>query len=152
VYRTTPPATFTATFTATVRQYVESFCLLIGWYDHRSKYLTLSALLSWTALGVLYGMLYERWDVLYALRFAIATMSASGLPVPPCEEKAGYRGCQLGYWRAVFVGVYVLVGVPLFAFTLGQVRAVWWGGGGCWIQKPEVLGKFGLNSLAFRWL
>ena len=124
---TTTPTAATPTYTtptptATIHLYLEYLLIRMGWYDHRTKYLTLLALCFWTALGILYGTLYERWDVLYALRFAIATMAASGLPVPPCEVTAGYVGCQLGYRRAVFVGVYVLIGVPLFAFTLGQVR------------------------------
>ena len=106
---------------ATIRLWLDWVLHVIGWHDHRTKYLTLVALFGWTAIGILYGVLYEKWDLLYAFRFSIATMSASGLPVPTCVEKEGYSGCQLGNRRAMFVGVYVLIGVPLFAFTLGQV-------------------------------
>lgn len=116
--------------TATLRQWPEWLLNVIGWHDHRTKYLTLVALCGWTAFGVIYGVVYERWDLLYAFRFSIATMSASGLPVPTCVEKEGYTGCQLGNRRAVFVGVYVLIGVPLFAFTLGQVGVAGSEGGG----------------------
>jgi hypothetical protein len=47
-------------------------------------------------------------------------MAASGVPPPICLPKEGYDDCQLGDIRGVFVGTYVIIGVPLFAFTLGQ--------------------------------
>jgi hypothetical protein len=41
-----------------------------------------------------------------------------------CEEAEGYPDCQLGTSRALFTGTYILVGVPLFAFCLGQFSMV----------------------------
>ena len=55
---------------------------------------------------------------------AVATVAAAGLPVPVCEEAEGYPDCQLGTSRALFTGTYILVGVPLFAFCLGQFSMV----------------------------
>ena len=96
----------------------------LGWEEHKDKYRTLFATMLWLIVGVFYGVFYEGWGVMYALRFAIGTLSASGSPAPVCTTptSVGLEGaspCQLGVARGLFVGTYILIGVPLWAFTLG---------------------------------
>ena len=103
--------------------YTKRMLLWLGWEEHKGKYRTLFATTLWLLFGIFYGVLYEGWGLLYALRFVIGTLSASGSPVPVCMVPSYAlpdSPCQLGVGRGIFVGTYILVGVPLWAFTLGQ--------------------------------
>ena len=103
--------------------YIKRALIWFGWEEHKGKYRTLFATTLWLIIGVSYGVIYEGWGVTYALRFAIGTLSASGSPTPVCTTPTSAlpdSPCQLGVARGLFVGTYILIGVPLWAFTLGQ--------------------------------
>ena len=51
---------------------------------------------------------------------SLASMVGSGTAEPICEGPDPVN-CDLGLFRGVFNAVYLLVGVPLFSYTLGQV-------------------------------
>ena len=97
---------------------------LIGWDDHQTKYKTIALALSWAAVGTTYGLLYEKWDIRIALLYSIGGMAAAGQLPPPCipsdSSDVSDSLCQLGQFRGYFTAMYLMVGVPLFAYTLGQ--------------------------------
>jgi hypothetical protein len=76
----------------------------------------------WIFLGTLYGVYVEEWSFLHAIYFAVGAMSAAGVPSPPCvngDDLYPDASCQLGTLRGFALGIYLIVGVPLFAFTVG---------------------------------
>lgn len=99
--------------------YYLKFIHIIGWDDHKSKYLTVFAAINWMLLGVLYAVHYEELDVGESFYFAIAAMSASGSHPPKCI--GGPFDCVIDDNRALLVGTYIIIGCPLFAYTMGQV-------------------------------
>jgi len=92
--------------------------------NFQSSYLTATCSVIWVILGTLFGVLYEKWTVAESLYFAVGAMSAAGIPVPSClngDDEFPLATCQLGPFRGCALGVYLIVGVPLFAFTIGHV-------------------------------
>jgi hypothetical protein len=53
----------------------------IGWDNHKSKYLTVMAAVSWCVVGLCYGLYFEKWPLSTSLYFAVGTMSAAGMYV-----------------------------------------------------------------------
>ncbi len=99
--------------------YYNNFLYEIGWEVHKRKYLTLFLCLFWIAIGVLYGIYMEGMEWHGAVYFAVGMMSCSGLPAPLCEGASPYN-CHIRSDLAIFMIVYIIVGVPLYTFTLGQ--------------------------------
>ena len=50
----------------------------------------------WYSIGVTYGIMYEKFPLPLAFRFALGAMAASGVPPPVCMHVDGYYDCQLG--------------------------------------------------------
>lgn len=121
----------------TVGYYWYSFKVLVGWYKNRNRVKIICAALFWTGLGVVYGMAIEKWDFVVALYFAVSALSTGGLQTPTCIGDDAYT-CNLGNLRAIYcgrtraarhfhavlmlfhTGMYILVGVPLYACAMGQ--------------------------------
>ena len=59
-------------------------------------YYTVLAALMWYSIGVTYGIMYEKFPLPLAFRFALGAMAASGVPPPVCMHVDGYYDCQLG--------------------------------------------------------
>lgn len=91
----------------------------LRWNENRLKYLTILACLCWTLFGIMYGVIYERIDFSSAIYLAVGVISCAGIPAPLCEGDT--TSCELGIIRAWFYTIYIMVGVPLFTFTLGQL-------------------------------
>ena len=66
----------------------------------------------WVAVGVLYGMHFEQWSVIRSLYFSCTALSTGGL------EGANADGL-------LFVGFYVLVGVPTFSACACRFSTAW---------------------------
>ena len=66
----------------------------------------------WVGVGVIYGMLVEKWSFCTAFYFAVTSMSTGGLQGPTAGE---------GGRNMLFVGVYCLVGVPMFGAFVGSL-------------------------------
>lgn len=81
-----------------------------------SRVLLVTSLSVWIALGAAYGAVFEGWSLPTSLFFATTTLGIGGLQ-SPVTDSAGV----LPELHAVLVGVYVLVGVPLFASVVGDV-------------------------------
>jgi hypothetical protein len=121
-----------------------SFKVLVGWYKNRNRVKIICAALLWTGLGVVYGMAIEEWDFVVALYFAVSALSTGGLQTPTCIGENVFE-CNLGNLRAIYcggccqlthsyltltllfllihhlhTGMYILVGVPLYACAMGQ--------------------------------
>lgn len=99
--------------------YINNTLVFIGWNNHHRKYLTFIAMFVWIFIGVYYGMAFERYDMLYSVYFSIAAISGSGAAPPACIGDDD-SNCSLGSYRAMFMIIYLTVGVPLFTLTLGQ--------------------------------
>jgi hypothetical protein len=95
------------------------FLNYINWFPNHSKYLAILLLSSWTAVGVAFGVFYEGWTFAYSLKWTLAAVSASAIFPPTCPPTSGGT-CDLGTVRSLLVGTYIIVGVPIFAFTMGQ--------------------------------
>ena len=81
----------------------------------------------WIFLGAFYGIFVEQWSYLHSFYFAIGAMSAAGVPNPPCEngdDQYPSATCSLGTVRGFALGFYLIVGVPLFAFTVGLMSGL----------------------------
>lgn len=92
--------------------------------NFQSSYITAVCSVIWVILGTLFGVFYEKWTVAESLYFAVGAMSAAGIPNPSCsngDDEFPLATCQLGPFRGCALGVYLIVGVPLFAFTIGHV-------------------------------
>lgn len=95
------------------------FFKAIGWSTYKSKYLSICVACSWLFIGFLYGRLFEEWTVYQSFFFALSAMSASGSFPPVCEEGDGVT-CRFGVVRCLLLGTYLIIGVPIFAYTMGQ--------------------------------
>jgi hypothetical protein len=74
------------------------------------------AFCGWVCMGVLWGMLKQRWDVVTSMHFAISALATGGLTAPPVNRHTGILPAD----DAIFVGAYCLFGIPLFALTLSK--------------------------------
>jgi hypothetical protein len=80
-------------------------------------------LVFWIGLGVIYGMFVESWGFILALYFAVSTLSSAGLQTPTCIGDDLHE-CRIPDLNAMYVGVYIMVGVPLYFITLGLFSRV----------------------------
>jgi hypothetical protein len=64
-------------------------------------------------------MAYEGWDFILALNFAVSALSTAGLVTPTCNGVDASH-CSLTDSRAAYLGIYLMIGVPLYTVTLGQ--------------------------------
>lgn len=91
----------------------------VGWEDHWFKYAMAIAVLCWIGVGIFYGVFFEELSYRSAFYFALNAVSQASLRGPACiGEKTD---CDIDALRAVLVSLYLVVGVPLFAFTVGQL-------------------------------
>eukprot|EP01033_Poteriospumella_lacustris_P001094 gene1094-797_t len=58
-----------------------------------------------------------------SILFAIAAVSTAGSIPPPCIGEDAIH-CSVGTFRALFVGTYIVIGVPIFAYTVGQFAEI----------------------------
>jgi hypothetical protein len=97
-----------------VLYYWDRLKIAIGWFSNRGFVRTAMLFTFWIALGIIYGMCYEKWDFVTALYFAITTCSSGGFIDPPCNnpEFTNTKYCDFSVGRATLVGIYVLFGAP----------------------------------------
>ena len=82
---------------------------------HRQKLSVLAANFVWLGVGVVYAIAKERWSPTRAIYFAVSSLSTAGLQGIPLASKD---------WQYAFVGVWCLVGVPLFAAGVGELAGL----------------------------
>ena len=73
----------------------------------------------WIALGAAWAYVVEGWDAVTSLYFAVGGLATGGLQAP----SLGADG-TLPRSSAVFVALYCLSGIPIFAMALGQFASV----------------------------
>lgn len=103
--------------------YLAHFLAIFNWSGNRSKYLAVVCAFGWLLVGVLYGLFYEGWSFSHSLLFSLAAMSTAGNISPICEGNIDGH-CALGTPRALFIGTYLIIGVPIFAFTVAQFAEI----------------------------
>lgn len=98
------------------------FKLGIGWYSNRSRVILTIIFTIWMSLGTAYGMVFEDWSFITALYWAITTCSTGGLQSAPCinEDNNGGTTCDMGTLRGSLMGVFMMIGVPIYACTMAQ--------------------------------
>lgn len=80
------------------------------WFDgHRSEIKAVSILVAWVIVGTIVYALLEDVHWIKGLYFAVAACSTAGLAGPSSSNAASI----------LFVGLYTLFGVPIYAYTLG---------------------------------
>ena len=70
---------------------------------------------SWLIMGVVWGMLNQKWDIVTSTHFAVSALATGGLTAPPATDE-GILPADV----AIFVGLYALLGIPLFYLALGH--------------------------------
>jgi hypothetical protein len=100
-----------------------SFKILIGWYTNRMRVKIVLAAVVWVFVGVAYGLLFENWSFIQSVYFATSALSTAGLQTPSCNGGDEYN-CSLGKIRGSYLGIYILIGVPLYACAVGQFAGV----------------------------
>jgi Ca2+-binding EF-hand superfamily protein len=73
----------------------------------------------WVSIGILWGMLDQHWDPITATHFAVSALATGGLTAPDVNPDG-----ILPAGPAIFCGVFCLLGIPLFALTLGHYARV----------------------------
>mmetsp|Transcript_14833 Transcript_14833/g.22324 ORF Transcript_14833/g.22324 Transcript_14833/m.22324 type:complete len:380 (+) Transcript_14833:68-1207(+) len=104
--------------------YWSRFLDVIGWDDHKFKYFTVAGTGVWLLVGIAFSRIYEGQSYFQAVYFAVGAMSCSGYPAPECSSPGNPSNCTIDFLRAVFVSVYIMVGVPLFSLSMGQFSGI----------------------------
>lgn len=73
----------------------------------------------WMILGISWGMIRQKWDIITAIHFAVSALATGGLTAPQVNAQG-----VLSPEPAIFCGMYCLLGIPLFALTLGHFARV----------------------------
>ena len=74
----------------------------------------------WVSMGIVWGMIHKQWDFITATHFAISALATGGLTAPQVDQVTGILDAQ----PAIFCGIFCLLGIPLFALTLGHFAKV----------------------------
>jgi len=90
--------------------------ILFMWGSNHRIYIVF---IVWVLLGIIWGIVDQKWDVVTATHFAISALATGGLTAPPVNEQG-----ILPARPAIFCGIYCLFGIPLFALTLGHFARV----------------------------
>jgi hypothetical protein len=101
-----------------VQKYVHLALWRIGWFQHTDKYRSILASLVWMLLGVAYGLIYEHWPIGESFFFSVSSMAGAGLVAPTCLP--GSSDCHLDPIRALCLGTFVIGGIPMFTYTMGN--------------------------------
>ena len=97
----------------------------IGWEYHKHKIYVFIGLVCWIILGIWYCMHYVGYSGPSALYFIFSTLSQMGLATPPCDDKeVDPTMCVYDPYMAIFLSIYVIIGVPLFAYAVGMVAGI----------------------------
>lgn len=95
----------------------------VGWYHNRPRTITVAAFIVWMGLGTIYGIYVEHWSFITSLYWAITTSSTGGLQTAPCESGSDTT-CDMGNMRGTVMGVFMMVGVPLYAATISHFARI----------------------------
>ena len=96
------------------------------WHESCGKHLTftrkaLLAMVLWVGVGVVFGMVDQKWGFVRSLYFSEAAMSTAGLQAPAIRGDGTGLGDD---FSAYFVAVFCLLGVPLFGVAMGLVANI----------------------------
>lgn len=69
----------------------------------------------WLIMGIAWGMTNQKWDPITATHFAVSALATGGLTAPPVNAEG-----VLPNDVAIFVGLYCLLGIPLFYLAMGH--------------------------------
>lgn len=69
----------------------------------------------WILVGIVWGKLDQKWDLITATHFSISALATGGLTAPQVNKEG-----ILPAKPSIFCGVFCLLGIPLFALALGH--------------------------------
>lgn len=78
-----------------------------------------AACFAWVSMGIIWGKVRMKWDIITATHFAISALATGGLTGPPVDKNG-----ILPLEPALFCGIFCLIGIPLFALTLAHFARV----------------------------
>lgn len=111
------------TLTSVFRHYYLQLKIMAGWYSNRRRAKMVFILLGWISVGCVYCMLQEEWSFITSLYWSVTSLSTGGLQSPVClnagNDNNG-KDCDIGAFRASIMGMYFLIGVPIYFMTMGQ--------------------------------
>lgn len=97
----------------------------IGWEYHKHKIFVFLSLFCWVWIGIWFCMDYLNKSMPSALYFVFSTLSQMGLATPPCYgEDVDKTMCEYDTFTGIFLSFYIIIGVPLFAYAVGQVAGI----------------------------
>ena len=73
----------------------------------------------WISMGITWGMIDQKWDIITSTHFAISALATGGLTAPPVGDDG-----ILPATSAIFCGLYCLFGIPMFALTVGHFARI----------------------------
>jgi Ca2+-binding EF-hand superfamily protein len=71
--------------------------------------------LFWVGIGIFWGLIDQNWDPITATHFSISALATGGLTAPQVNSEG-----ILPAEPSIFCGIFCLIGIPLFALTLGH--------------------------------
>mmetsp|Transcript_35083 Transcript_35083/g.70931 ORF Transcript_35083/g.70931 Transcript_35083/m.70931 type:complete len:482 (-) Transcript_35083:873-2318(-) len=80
-----------------------------------NKYVMYAVFFGWISMGIIWGMVNQKWDPITSTHFAVSALATGGLTAPPVNDD-GFLNTDV----AIFVGVFSLLGVPLFYLAMGH--------------------------------
>lgn len=94
---------------------IQQLCVQVWQPDYRIY----TVLCLWVMVGILWGILDQHWDPITATHFAVSALATGGLTAPQVNSDG-----ILPAKPSLFCGMYCLLGIPLFALTLGHFAKV----------------------------
>lgn len=75
--------------------------------------------LAWILVGIAWGTMTQKWDIITATHFAISALATGGLTAPQVNQEG-----ILPPGPSIFCGIYCLIGIPLFGLTLSSFARI----------------------------
>lgn len=97
---------------------------LSGWYTNRPLTILVVLFIMWVIWGTGLTMKLEGYTFIQGVYWSVTTMATGGLQSATCLDGTSGTTCDLGSLRGGFMGFFMMLGVPLYCVTIGQVARI----------------------------
>lgn len=97
---------------------------LSGWYTNRPLTILVILFIMWVIWGTGLTMKLERYTFIQGVYWSVTTMATGGLQSASCLDGTSGTTCDLGSLRGGIMGFFMMIGVPLYCVTIGQVARI----------------------------